>query len=152
MCVSLAIVAVLLAIIAAMIYGQRIRKRHHLMLVKASRMREEFFTNVTHEFRTPLTVILGLSREMANRENTDSTTQHQARSIHRQGARLLELVTQLLDISRVKSAVGEPDWRHGNLAAQVEMMVETYMDYAQERGINISYDRPAELQTDFVPD
>ena len=48
--------------------------------------------------------------------------------------------------------MGEPDWRHGNLAAQVEMMVETYMDYAQERGINISYNRPAELQTDFVPD
>ena len=48
--------------------------------------------------------------------------------------------------------MGEPDWRHGNLAAQVEMMVETYMDYAQERGINITYNRPAELQTDFVPD
>ena len=152
MLVSLAIVMVLLAIIVAMQYVQVIRKRHHRMLVKATQMREEFFTNVTHEFRTPLTVILGLSQEIARKRTTDTDTQHQAKSIHRQGARLLELVTQLLDISRVKSAVGEPDWRHGNLAAQVEMMVETYMDYAQERGINISYDRPAELQTDFVPD
>ena len=152
MLISLAIVMVLLAIIVAMQYVQVIRKRHHRMLVKATQMREEFFTNVTHEFRTPLTVILGLSQEIARKRTTDTDTQHQAKSIHRQGARLLELVTQLLDISRVKSAVGEPDWRHGNLAAQVEMMVETYMDYAQERGINISYDRPAELQTDFVPD
>lgn len=152
MLISLAIVMVLLAIIVAMQYVQVIRKRHHRMLVKATQMREEFFTNVTHEFRTPLTVILGLSQEIARKRTTDTDTQHQAKSIHRQGARLLELVTQLLDISRVKSAVGEPDWRHGNLAAQVEMMVETYMDYAQERGINITYDRPAELQTDFVPD
>ena len=152
MLVSLAIVMVLLAIIVAMQYVQVIRKRHHRMLVKATQMKEEFFTNVTHEFRTPLTVILGLSQEIARKRTTDTDTQHQAKSIHRQGARLLELVTQLLDISRVKSAVGEPDWRHGNLAAQVEMMVETYMDYAQERGINITYDRPAELQTDFVPD
>ena len=152
MLISLAIVMVLLAIIVAMQYVQVIRKRHHKMLVKATQMREEFFTNVTHEFRTPLTVILGLSQEIARKRTTDADTQHQAKSIHRQGTRLLELVTQLLDISRVKSAVGEPDWRHGNLAAQVEMMVETYMDYAQERGINISYNRPAELQTDFVPD
>lgn len=152
MLISLAIVMVLLAIIVAMQYVQVIRKRHHKMLVKATQMREEFFTNVTHEFRTPLTVILGLSQEIARKRTTDADTQHQAKSIHRQGVRLLELVTQLLDISRVKSAVGEPDWRHGNLAAQVEMMVETYMDYAQERGINISYNRPAELQTDFVPD
>lgn len=152
MLISLAIVMVLLAIIVAMQYVQVIRKRHHRMLVKATQMREEFFTNVTHEFRTPLTVILGLSQEIARKRTTDTDTQHQAKSIHRQGARLLELVTQLLDISKVKSAVGEPDWRHGNLAAQVEMMVETYMDYAQERGINISYNRPAELQTDFVPD
>lgn len=152
MLVSLAIVMVLLAIIVAMQYVQVIRKRHHRMLVKATQMKEEFFTNVTHEFRTPLTVILGLSQEIARKRTTDTDTQHQAKSIHRQGARLLELVTQLLDISKVKSAVGEPDWRHGNLAAQVEMMVETYMDYAQERGINISYNRPAELQTDFVPD
>ena len=152
MLISLAIVMVLLAIIVAMQYVQVIRKRHHKMLVKATQMREEFFTNVTHEFRTPLTVILGLSQEIARKRTTDTDTQHQAKSIHRQGVRLLELVTQLLDISRVKSAVGEPDWRHGNLAAQVEMTVETYMDYAQERGINITYDRPAELQTDFVPD
>ena len=152
MLISLAIVMVLLAIIVAMQYVQVIRKRHHRMLVKATQMKEEFFTNVTHEFRTPLTVILGLSQEIARKRTTDTDTQHQAKSIHRQGARLLELVTQLLDISKVKSAVGEPDWRHGNLAAQVEMMVETYMDYAQERGINISYNRPAELQTDFIPD
>ena len=152
MLISLAIVMVLLAIIVAMQYVQVIRKRHHRMLVKATQIREEFFTNVTHEFRTPLTVILGLSQEIARKRTTDADTQHQAKSIHRQGARLQELVTQLLDISRVKSAVGEPDWRHGNLAAQVEMMVETYMDYAQERGINITYNRPAELQTDFVPD
>lgn len=152
MLVSLAIVMVLLAIIVAMQYVQVIRKRHHRMLVKATQMKEEFFTNVTHEFRTPLTVILGLSQEIARKRTTDADTQHQAKSIHRQGARLLELATQLLDISKVKSAIGEPDWRHGNLAAQVEMMVETYMDYAQERGINISYNRPAELQTDFVPD
>ena len=63
MLISLAIVMVLLAIIVAMQYVQVIRKRHHRMLVKATQMKEEFFTNVTHEFRTPLTVILGLSQE-----------------------------------------------------------------------------------------
>lgn len=150
--VALGIVAVLLAIIGVMMYAQRVRKRHHQMLVKATQMREDFFTNVTHEFRTPLTVILGLSQEIERESSEGSDLRHWAKSIHRQGARLLELVTQLLDISRVKSSVGEPDWRHGNLAAQVAMIVEPYEDYAAERGIGIAYQRPQQLCTDFVPD
>ena len=73
MLISLAIVMVLLAIIVAMQYVQVIRKRHHKMLVKATQMREEFFTNVTHEFRTPLTVILGLSQEIARKRTISYT-------------------------------------------------------------------------------
>ena len=51
-------VILLLAVISALLYVQRMRHRSMEMMREASRLREDFFTNITHEFRTPLTVIL----------------------------------------------------------------------------------------------
>ena len=145
-------VILLLAVISALLYGQRMRHRSMEMMREASRLREDFFTNITHEFRTPLTVILGLSRKI--RENTEvpESVSDKASTIERQGNRLLTLVTQLLDISKVKSVIGEPNWQHGNICAQVAMLLETYIDYAANRGVTLKYHYDQAIEMDFVPD
>ena len=145
-------VILLLAVISALLYGQRMRHRSMEMMKEASRLREDFFTNITHEFRTPLTVILGLSRKI--RENTEvpQSVSDKASTIERQGNRLLTLVTQLLDISKVKSVIGEPNWQHGNICAQVAMLLETYIDYAANRGVTLKYHYDQAIEMDFVPD
>ena len=145
-------VILLLAVISALLYGQRMRHRSMEMMREASRLREDFFTNITHEFRTPLTVILGLSRKI--RENTEVplSVSDKASTIERQGNRLLTLVTQLLDISKVKSVIGEPNWQHGNICAQVAMLLETYIDYAANRGVTLKYHYDQAIEMDFVPD
>lgn len=145
-------VILLLAVISALLYGQRMRHRSMEMMREASRLREDFFTNITHEFRTPLTVILGLSRKI--RENTEvpQSVSDKASTIERQGNRLLTLVTQLLDISKVKSVIGEPNWQHGNICAQVAMLLETYIDYAANRGVTLKYHYDKAIEMDFVPD
>ena len=141
-----------LAVISALLYVQRMRHRSMEMMREASRLREDFFTNITHEFRTPLTVILGLSRKI--RENTEvpQSVSDKASTIERQGNRLLTLVTQLLDISKVKSVIGEPNWQHGNICAQVAMLLETYIDYAANRGVTLKYHYDKAIEMDFVPD
>lgn len=145
-------VILLLAVISALLYVQRMRHRSMEMMREASRLREDFFTNITHEFRTPLTVILGLSRKI--RENTEvpQSVSDKASTIERQGNRLLTLVTQLLDISKVKSIIGEPNWQHGNICAQVAMLLETYIDYAANRGVTLKYHYDKAIEMDFVPD
>ncbi|HAG32455.1 MAG TPA: hybrid sensor histidine kinase/response regulator [Prevotella sp.] len=145
-------VILLLAVISALLYVQRMRHRSMEMMREASRLREDFFTNITHEFRTPLTVILGLSRKI--RENTEvpQSVSDKASTIERQGNRLLTLVTQLLDISKVKSVIGEPNWQHGNICAQVAMLLETYIDYAANRGVTLKYHYDKAIEMDFVPD
>lgn len=145
-------VILLLAVISALLYVQRMRHHSMEMMREASRLREDFFTNITHEFRTPLTVILGLSRKI--RENTEvpQSVSDKASTIERQGNRLLTLVTQLLDISRVKSVIGEPNWQHGNICAQVAMLLETYIDYAANRGVTLKYHYDKAIEMDFVPD
>jgi DNA-binding response regulator/sensor histidine kinase len=148
-----AFVLLLMFISLAMLnYVQRIRARNYLALKKMNLLRENFFTNITHEFRTPLTVILGLSHDIANNPETDQTTKEKANNIQKQGKNLLQFVNQLLDISKIKSAVGDPDWRKGDISAYIAMIVESYRDYAQSKQIHLQFVSHNHIFTAFVPD
>lgn len=147
---AIALIAILLLIVTIVIYTSRIRQKSHLALKKLSAMREQFFTNITHEFRTPLTVILGLSQDLQASKTADVSDK--AQSINRQGKTLLELINQILDIAKVKSSVGKADWRNGNIMAYLTMVVESYRNYAQSHNIQLNYLAKGSVEMDFVPD
>ena len=149
---GIALIAVLLIVVATLIYMGQVRRRNHLILKQVSRLREDFFTNITHEFRTPLTVILGLSRELQTPTDDPEDTADKARTIERQGNGLLTLINQLLDISKIKSAVGNTDWRIGNITAYLSMIMESYRDYARSRNITLQFISKEAVEMDFVPD
>ena len=149
---GIALVAVLLLVMAVIIYMGRVRRRNHRLLKQVSQLREDFFTNITHEFRTPLTVILGLSHELQTPIDDPEETADKARTIERQGNNLLTLINQLLDISKIKSAVGNTDWRTGDITAYLSMIIESYRDYALSRNINLQFFSKGEVEMDFVPD
>lgn len=150
--VSIALIAILLLVVAALIYMSRIRRRSHQLLERMSRLREHFFTNITHEFRTPLTIILGLSHELQGFTGTPDEMDDKAKTIERQGNGLLMLINQLLDISKIKSSVGDPDWRNGNISAYLAMIAESYRDLANSRNINLQFFSKDNVNMDFVPD
>lgn len=147
---AIALIAVLLLIVMGGVYRNRTRHRNHIALKRLSALREHFFTNITHEFRTPLTVILGLSHDLQT--NDMAEVKDKAQSIERQGKALLDLINQLLDISKVKSAVGKADWRNGNITAYLTMVVESYHDFAQSHNIQLQYLSKGDVVMDFVPD
>ncbi len=144
------IVVVLLGTLGTFLYIQRIHRRNHLALKRLSALRESFFTNITHEFRTPLTVILGLSHEL--RTSEEDEVKSKAETIERQGKGLLTLINQLLDISKIKSSVGNPDWHNGAITTHLAMIIETYRDYAHCRNIDLQFFSRETVEMDFVPD
>lgn len=144
------VVLALTGALATFFYIQRIHRRNHLALKRLSALRENFFTNITHEFRTPLTVILGLSRDLQAPDA--SQVRDKAQTIERQGNGLLTLINQLLDISKIKSSVGYADWRNGNITAHLTMIVETWRDYARSRNIDLQFFGRESVEMDFVPD
>lgn len=146
------VVIFLIGLVAMLLYFQRLRAKNHRALKQMSRLRENFFTNITHEFRTPLTVILGLSRDLQQNENSPAEVKAKSRVIERQGNGLLTLINQLLDISKIKSAVGNPDWQNGDITAHLTMIVETYRDYARNRNIDLQFLSKETVEMDFVPD
>ena len=151
---ALLVVVLLAAVLIAFIwYALRTRIRTVKILRDVQTVRENFFTNITHEFRTPLTVILGQGQLLKNSTADNMDQVHAAATmIERQGNSLLTLINQLLDIAKVKSAIGNPDWRQGNVVAYVAMLVESFADYARQKKIALNF-RPAEneVQMDFVP-
>lgn len=150
--ISFFVFAMMGIFIAFLIHARHVRTRSHQALKKLNKMRETFFTNITHEFRTPLTVILGLSRDLQQPATTDEVKQT-GKTIERQGNRMLHLINQLLDLSKIKSEIGLPDWRHGNLVPYVSMIVETHTAYARRLGIQLQFvPHEQEIDTDFVPD
>ena len=97
-----------------------------------------------------LAVILGLSHDLQNPEVTD--VGGKAQTIERQGEGLLALINQLLDISKIKSAMGNADWKNGNITAHLTMIIETYRDYSRSRNIDLQLFVKETVEMDFVPD
>ena len=71
-------------------------------LHEVDEIKTKFFTNISHEFRTPLTLILGPAKQLSE-ESIDEKTKIKADLIHRSARKLNRLVDELLDISKIES-------------------------------------------------
>lgn len=155
------LISLLLAflLVAFLLYVLHVRLRTQRVMRDLQHVREHFFTNITHEFRTPLTVILGIAGMMrkydsAQVDAASLTKFHEAGTmIERQGGSLLRLINQLLDIAKTRSAIGEADWRSGNIVPLLSMLVESFYPLARQRAVRLVF-LPAENEVtmDFVPD
>lgn len=145
--------ALLATVIGLLIKNHRLQVQKHESLKKLNSVRESFFTNITHEFRTPLTVILGLCKDLQGESITRRETQETGVTLERHGRRMLSLINQLLDLSKIRSAGGRMEWKSGNIAAYIYMIVEAFESYAAKRGIKLQFfAHENEIDTDFVPD
>ncbi len=117
-------------------------------------MRSDVFTKITHEFRTPLTIILGLSRQLRDQKDINgNNAQSYLNAIERQGKNLSELINQLLDISNLQTIPKTLEWKTGNIVTFVEMISETFQIYAADKEIELLFfSEERIIETDFVPD
>lgn len=150
------ILALLLAFIAivSLVYMLRLRSKNQRIMKELEQTRTNFFTNITHEFRTPLTVIQSAAQDIHSKNKTDKVLQRDSADILRHSNALLDLVNQLLEISKLTSGLAvTPQWKRGDAVGFISMICERYVRFAEERNIDIQYvfDRES-LEMDFIPD
>ena len=152
---TLIILIVLLTVIVSFLIIAYIDKLKTIKSLKqVEQIRSDIFAKITHEFRTPLTTILGLSRQM--REMKDISPNHSVTflsAIERQSKNLSFLINQLLDITNLQSEVNTIEWKTGNIVSFVNMVTESFAILASGKDIDLQFfSKEKEVETDFVPD
>ncbi len=108
-------------------------------LLRLIETRSHFFANISHEFRTPLTVILGMATEL-QRANAPEWNRKFGRAtdlIERNGKSLLRLINQILDLSKLEA--GEMQLRpvRADLAGFARYVGESFQSLANVQGIQL---------------
>lgn len=104
-------------------------------LIEADRLKTEFFQNISHEFRTPLTLMIGLLEEAVN-SSRDLPLEQGAIAL-RNSRRLLRLVNQLLDLQRLDAGGMQPSFRPCHLVALCRNIVESFTPYCQKKQLHL---------------
>ena len=153
---SLAVVLLLIMAIVSLLSAYRQRNRTAQNLQKLTKARETFFNNVTHEFRTPLTVIMGYGKLLKDKPSaSEETIRSSGEAIEREGNQLLGLVGELLDLAKLQSVTIDDTaerWRTDNIVPYLRMMLEPFYDDAYQLGVDLVF-KPFEntVAMDFVP-
>ncbi|MBP0016294.1 MAG: response regulator [Cyanobacteria bacterium SBLK] len=104
-------------------------------LMEVDRQKTEFFQNISHEFRTPLTLMIGPLESAIDRQ--ESLPFDRAQIALRNSRRLLRLVNQLLDLQRLDAGRMQPNFRPCDLAEFTLQIVETFRPYCQRKGLEL---------------
>lgn len=139
---TLAGIALLVLISGSLLYNnQRMKTRRNKEILEKEKqidqMKSKFLTNITHEFRTPLTLILG-PIEMMKAETASPKIHRQLDIMKINASRLLDLINQLLDLSKLESGSYKLAAAYGNIVPVVNGVVMSFESMAQAKGIELS--------------
>ncbi|HEY4253667.1 MAG TPA: ATP-binding protein, partial [Roseomonas sp.] len=112
-------------------------------LAELDRAKTAFFSNVSHEFRTPLTLMLGpLEDCLTHAERFDAADLQQIRLIHRNGVRLLKLVNSLLDFSRIEAGREQARFEPIDLGHFTAELASNFHSVTEKAGLRLLIDCP----------
>jgi signal transduction histidine kinase/ligand-binding sensor domain-containing protein/CheY-like chemotaxis protein len=125
---------------------KRIRVSHEYEMAKfeaeklheVDELKSRFFANISHEFRTPLTLILGPVKQMIE-QSKDVKNRNELRVVHKNANRLLELVNQLLDISKLESGNMKLQAVPQNIIPLLKALVSSFTSYAERKRITLKF-------------
>ena len=125
---------------------KRVRVKHEFEMSKfeaqklheVDEMKSRFFANISHEFRTPLTLILGPVKQVIERTK-ETKTKEDLNLVHRNANRLLGLVNQLLDISKIESGNMKLQTTPINIIPYLKALVLSFTSYAERKRITLKF-------------
>ncbi len=105
-------------------------KEHEL-----NELKSHFFTNITHEFRTPLTLIMGPVEELLKIKELPRYAARQVELIQRNAQRLLRLVNQLMEFRKIEKGKMDIHLQRGNVVPMLNELYDSFKSMADSRGM-----------------
>ena len=129
--------------IAASLENARARERERRRaeaLAELDRAKTQFFANVSHEFRTPLTLILGPTEELLASPETAGRPRLSIEVVHRNAMRLLKLVNTLLDFSRIEAGRIDARYERTDLSKLTAELASSFRSVMDKAGLTLELD------------
>ncbi|GAA4446945.1 hybrid sensor histidine kinase/response regulator transcription factor [Nibrella saemangeumensis] len=109
-------------------------------LQQLNETKSRFFANISHEFRTPLTVILGMASELKDKpDQSAGTLQQAARLIQQNGTNLLRLINQILDLSKLEAGEMHLHPVRADLISFTRYVGESFHSLAKAKDIQLHF-------------
>jgi signal transduction histidine kinase/DNA-binding response OmpR family regulator len=123
-------------------------------LAELDEAKNRFFAHVSHEFRTPLSLLLGpLEEELRQGDGPVSFGRRQARRMADNARRLQRLINQLLDLATLEAGQMDLERQPGDLASAIERSAEAFRSKAEQKDIDLRVERPdGRIETRFDPE
>ena len=117
------------------------RKKTEKALTEAYRFRSQFFANITHEFRTPLTLTIGPLEEILRGScgPVSAAVESRLELTLRNSRRLLKLVNQLLDLSMLESGAESPVYEKKDINAFTASILDSFSLIAHKKNITLTF-------------
>ena len=125
-------------------------KKRAEALAEIDRAKTTFFSNISHEFRTPLTLMIGPLEQALEEKNLPESTTEQLLVVQRNSQRLLKLVNTLLDFSRIEAGRIEATYRPTNLAAFTSDLASVFRSAIEKAGIELVVDCPTLTEPVYI--
>ena len=154
----LAFLGIILAIRGYEVNRIQLKNRLELEQIESNSLRQldqvksRFFANISHEFRTPLTLILGPIEQLIPEQPSESA-KHTLQTMQRNAAQLLKLINQLLDLSKLDAGKMALQALRTDLIPYLKGIIMSYESMAEIRHIQLSFNAPCDaLEMSFDPD
>ena len=120
-------------------------------LAELDRAKTAFFSNISHEFRTPLTLILAPVAELRDRaDGIDEDARRELDVVHRNGLRLSKLVNTLLDFSRIEAGRMQARYQPVDLGAVTADLASVFRSAVDRAGLELIVDCPPLAEDVYV--
>jgi signal transduction histidine kinase len=123
-------------------------RRRSEALADLDRAKTAFFSNVSHEFRTPLTLMLGPIAELLG--EAPPSQHEQLTLVHRNGLRLLKLVNTMLEFSRIEAGRVQASYEPTDLPELTKDLVSVFRSATDKAGLTLTVTAPKLSQQVFV--
>jgi PAS domain S-box-containing protein len=115
-------------------------RRRAEALAEIDRAKTHFFSNISHEFRTPLTLMLGILDQTLKKNSLDASDKKELEVVYRNGLRLLKLVNSLLDFTRVEAGRMKAVFNPTDLGVFTAYLASNFHSACEQAGVILEID------------
>ena len=123
----------------------RLKEIEKERIKELEQIKTSFFTNISHELRTPLTLIISpIEKYFLKNNSLPKEQEGRLQSIHQNAQKLLRLINQLLDLSKIEAGKQHPVIAKHDMISQLNQIIQGFESYALQKQISLKHEFPVE--------